>query len=487
MVDSGSVLDVPVVMLNAWRPELALTVTLLVGFGLGRRLRQRIRLVLLAGLALAAGFAGRDLGTVPAYPLGEHFRVDGPAGVVRVAVLSAALLVALALPRGAWRAAPLLALSALGLVWLGEAVTVGALLVAIAASILGGSLAAWFAATVERRRAVRRWHLTATLGFAVLTGGAALWSGLAGTLRLDAATAGLAGRTGLPPLALPLILACLGVGLVLALLLEPGRFQEGEREVLPAALTGWLTAVPPIALVILLHRLLPAATAGAPFAVVPDLIGAIAVVLVFGGFLAALAQRSLPRQLAWAAAGQVGLALLGYATAVPGGGVAVAGQHVLVFAPAQLGAILLAGILGENGRAHGLRDAMAVLLVGLLLSLAAVPPLAGWRPRLGLLQALVAGDRYLLAGAAAVGTVLGCVVYLRPLVGLWRRRLDGHIAAPAGNPAALPAPGTALDSRAGAAPAAAGAVLPSLLVAAALLALVLAWGVGLLRPGSALQ
>src|SRR5690606_11923948 len=99
----------------------------------------------------------------------------------------------------------------------GEAVTVGALLVAIAASILGGSLAAWFAATVERRRAVRRWHLTATLGFAVLTGGAALWSGLAGTLRLDAATAGLAGRTGLPPLALPLILACLGVGLVLAL------------------------------------------------------------------------------------------------------------------------------------------------------------------------------------------------------------------------------------------------------------------------------
>jgi len=469
-VGPGQTLDVPVVTFAAWRPELVLAATLVLGLLAGARARRHVQFAVVAGLVVAAVLAAIDQdgggpAGRPSHPLGAHFVVDGPAALARLALTALAALVAGVLPRGQHRSATMLVAATLGLVWLTEATTAAAVLLAVGTAVVGGSMSAWFAASGGQRRAVRRWHLTAALGFAVLAYGLALWSGLAGTLEFGEAAANLAARPSLPPLALPLVLSCLGVGLVLSLLGEPGRFQDGDLEVVPAALTGWLTVAPLVGLVVLVHRLVPATDSAAP--AVSDFMGALAAVLVIGGFLAAAVQSRLQRRLAWAAAGQVGLALLGHAAASSGGGLAISMRCVLTFAPAQLGAVLLSGAIAGPGHVGLRRGALPVLLAGFLVSLAAVPPLAGWRPRFELLQALVAGDRYLLGGVAAAGTLFGCVVYLRPLVGLWR----GHAEPPP------------LDEAAPAAPAGAGSLAVTSLVAAALFAIVLAWGAGLLRPG----
>ena len=100
-----------------------------------------------------------------------------------------------------------------------------------------------------------------------------------------------------------------------------------------------------------------------------------------------------------------------------------------------------------------------MILTGLLISLAALPPLVGWRPRLDLFGALLVGDRYPALGLAVVGTLMGYLVYLRPLVELWREDM-GDADVEVGSP-----------------------VMPTLL-AAGLLAVLLGWGLGLVAlPG----
>ncbi len=381
-----------------------------------------------------------------------------PEPELLVTILVVSLLVVLNLPRGSRRAAAGLGLAALGTTALGQATTVDAMLLGLALTIAGGTLATRLALVPDAEPAgpgvvadpaaaagARRWHATATFGFALAAVGAALFSGLGGSLTLAVALDDLVARPAPLPLAVPVALTLLGVGLGLALLGEPGRLGGA----MPPALIGWFTTVPALALVAFLARLLatPAAASMSP------LVTAAAALLVLAGFLAATVQPNLERRLAWAASGQVGLALFGCA-ALGQDGADAARQHMLFFVPAQLAALLVAGVVSTLPTDLRRRHLLAFLLAALLLALAALPPLAGWRPRLELVQVLVAADRGPTAALVLAGTLLGCVVYLRPLVDLWRP------------PAGSDATGDAMPT---------GPVL----TAAALLALLLAWGLGL--------
>ncbi len=482
-MDDARVLVVPDFAAAAWLPELLLAGTVLLGLlAAGARTARLTRPVLLGGLAAAAIAAMLAWPAAPAQPLGVHLTVDATAGLVRLAVLLATFLTVLNLPRTDHRAAVMLSLAALGVIWLSEAATVGALLLAVAVYIVAAGLGAWFAAAPVDRGAVRRWYLTGTLGFALLAFGAVLWSGLAGTPDLAVSAREIARWPYLPPLALSALVACAGAGLAMALLGEPGRFAEvsraagdraarglrlrdHDRRVLAPAMTGWLTAVPPLGLCALLERSLRDLPPTRPLSDAAEMLVWAAGLLLIGGFLAALTRRDLERRLAWAAVGQVGLAMLGFAVVAGGGAGGVGGvggvalSSLLVFAAAQIGALLLADLVTRLDAAGRRRQLLPFLMGGMLLALAALPPLAGWRPRLALLQALVAGDRYAAAALVLGGQLLACFVYLRPLVDLWRQ--DGGTTADAVR--AEPA-----------------WPLAALLSAAALLAVLLAWGLGLL-------
>ena len=446
MVDTTQVLIVPVFQLAVWRPELVLAVTVLLGL-----VGLRSRLVVLAGLAVAAGLAVTTMPAEAVAPLGPHFVVDGEAALARLVVIAMALVVQLGLRPRDDAAGGTLALATLGCVWLAEATTLAGLLVAVVAVITGACLTARFAVSPADRPAVAQWLGTAGLGFGVLAFAGTLWCGVTGSLDLAAGPAALALRPSLPPTTLPVLLNLVGVGLTLALLGEPGRFHRGEGRLLAPVLTGWITVAPALALVVMLGRVVGEVSTAPLLAAVPGLVVGLAGVLVIGGFVAALAQPRLERRLAWGAVGQIGMALLGF--------VVLADRSLpllllLVVAPAQLGAMLLLGSLAPGKSGGRWRDPQLVILTGLLISLAALPPLAGWRPRLDLFGALLAGDRYPAPALAVVGTLMGCLVYLRPLVELWREDM-GDTDVEVGSP------------------------VVSTLVAAGLLAMLLGWGFGL--------
>lgn len=483
MVDVVEVFAVPTVAAAGWRAEIVLAATVLLGLIASVRPGPWPRLLVAAGLAASTWLAlaaWLDLGAGPALalrPLGDHFVVDPPAALARVVILATTLLVMLNLSRPDHRGSVVLALSALGLIWLSEAATAGGLLLAVAAAVSGASLAAWCYAAPAGRPAVRRWHLTATLGFGLLACGAALSSGLSGSLELVGLLDRVALRPYLPAGSLAAFLGCGGVGLALSLLGEPGRFAAAgpagdHREVLAPALSAWLTAVPPVALAALLTRFFQTSTDAPPAALAAGWLTWAAGILLLGGFLAALVQPTLERRLVWAATGQVGLALTGFLVAGSASGTAPGSaplQLLLVFAPAQLGALLIVRSVASLTTAERRRHLVSYVFASLLVGLAALPPLAGWRPRFALLQVLLSADHYPGAALVLVGTLLGCWVYLRPLVDLWR--LDGD-RAPTGDAA-----GPALSWSTGA-----------VMTAAALLALLLAWGLGMspLLPESGL-
>jgi NADH-quinone oxidoreductase subunit N len=450
-VGGAEVLSIPPLELAAWRPELTLALTALLALVVGLRTAPVARLLTVAGLALAAGLAWSDLaaagGAAAAEPWGAHLTVDAVARLVRRALLLAALLVWLAWRPGDARAGGGLALSALGACWLAGAATVTGLLLAVAVMVTGGSLLGWLgAAGATSRNAVGRWHRTASLGFAGLAAALALLAGLAGSLSLEQLLPSLADRPTLPPLTLPLLLALAAVSLALAVLGEPGRFHGGGGEVVPPAVTGWLTAAPALGLAGVLHRVLVGVPPAPPLAGVPDLVALLAGVLVVGGFLAALAQTALVRRLAWAAGAHVGLALLAVTATATGSDPALAPAPGLqAFAAAQVIALVLAGVATTGRVPRLLRAPVAVALALALLSLAAVPPLPGWGARRELLDALLAAGRWPALGLAITGTLMGYAVYLRPLMDLWRFAAGGEsapaAAAVAGSAPAGPAPG----------------------------------------------
>jgi NADH-quinone oxidoreductase subunit N len=466
MVGGAQVLTVPVPQLAVWRPELVLVATVLASLAGLVWPRARLQPVVTAGLALATGLAATSIAAAAVAPLGPHFVVDGPAALVRLVVVSLALVVQLVWrPRDA-RAGGMLALAALGCSLLGEAATLAGLLTAVAAAVLGGGLAAWFASARAGRVASAQWLATAGLGFGILVFAGTLWCGVAGTLELAAVPAALADRPSLPPLVLPILLSLTAAGLALALLGEPGRFRpEGDHDPHPL-LAAWLTAAPPLALAVLLQRLVGGVEPVAFLAVVPPLAVCFAALLMGVGFVAALAQDRLSRRLAWAALGQVGLALMGYASPMKAAAIGTPVTMLLAMAPAHLGAMLLAEPPGRASGGSRWREPQLMILSALLISLAALPPLAGWRPRLELFAGFQAGEQRTALVVAAAGALLAVVVYLRPVIDLWRE-------APADGDATSRAPGWA--------PA-----VPTLL-AAALLAGVLCWGLGLLDPAAGLS
>jgi NADH:ubiquinone oxidoreductase subunit 2 (subunit N) len=455
MVAGDQVLAVPSFQLDAWRAELVLAVTVLAGLALARAGRHPARLVVLAGLALATGLAVVSMPADAIRSLGPHLLVDPPAAVLRAVVTSLALLVALCLPARDARLPASLALGTLGCVLIAQAVTLGSLLASLAMILVGNGLAAAHATDADGRPAVARWLAAASLGWALVAFGGTLWCGLTGSLDLVAGPAVLADRPALPGTALPLLLSLVGVGLGLAVLGEPGRFRRDEQPVIPPVLTGWLTLVPLAGLVPMLQRVLAGVTPipARPLLPVPDVVVLLAGLLTVVGFLAALSHGRLERRLSWAASGLAGLALLSLAGTSPDTRHLALGL-VLAAAPAHVAALALVDpAVGPTWRRPRL-----LLLVGLLVALAALPPLAGWRPRLDLLAFFLETDQYRALGLATAGTLLGALAYLPPAVAGWRdagtgeRTVDGATSGWA------------------------------LLLSAVVLAALAAWGFGLIDP-----
>ncbi len=403
-MESVTLLDAAPLDLAVWRSELALAVTTALGLLVGAN-RPRARwLVALAGLAVTVGLAMPPWPAGTVSPLGPHLQVDGVTVTARLLLAGLALLTLASWPAARGAAAPYLTLWACGLLLMVESASMTALLLGCVLAGLGAvSLRHGLGDHVASIRSL------VGLGFAVAAMAGVLWCGLGGSTDLAAARDGLAARPSLPALALPLILGLLLLGLSLSVL-APLR-MDGSRQVMRWA--PWCVSGPLVALAIVPQRMLVPMPQAPLLEPAPLVVLALGGLLTIGGFAAALGRLDPARRLLDAAPALLGLAWLGFALVVPDDAWRAALVGLLLAAMTMAAAlILLAGPPPGTLRRLGLTVA--------LLGLAPVPPLVAWRPRFATIEALLAGDALVACGLASLGTLLGFVVFLRPVASLWR-------------------------------------------------------------------
>ncbi len=143
--------------------------------------------------------------------------------------------------------------------------------------------------------------------------------------------------------------------------------------------------------------------------------------MVLGAF-AAIGQRNIKRLLAYSSIGHMGFALVGLAAATPQGvrGVMV---YMTIYVAMTLGSFACVLAMRRNGRAvenvdelAGLartRPLMALMLAGLMFSLAGIPPLAGFLAKYYVFLAAIQSGLYGLAVIGVLASVVGAFYYLR--------------------------------------------------------------------------
>ncbi|MEN9937102.1 MAG: hypothetical protein RLZZ387_3681 [Chloroflexota bacterium] len=245
---------------------------------------------------------------------------------------------------------------------------------------------------------------------------------------------------GTPLLTLALVMIIAGTGYKIAAVpfhaWSPDVYQGA-----PTPVTAFLSTASKAAGFLLLYRLLTVAfpgAAGAPrlesFGGWTGLLAAMALLTVLFGNLAALPQTNAKRLLAYSSIGHAGfalLALLTYSSARPADqefGTATLLYYLVTYALTNLGAF---GALAAVGQALGGDDLrhldglarrnlpLATLLTVLVLSLAGIPPLAGfWAKFFVFLAGYQAGALWLVV-VAVLMTLVALYYYLRFLKAMW--------------------------------------------------------------------
>jgi NADH-quinone oxidoreductase subunit N len=190
----------------------------------------------------------------------------------------------------------------------------------------------------------------------------------------------------------------------------------------PTPVTAFFASAPKVAAVLLATRFCVVGLAPATDAWRQIVIFA-ALASVFLGAVAAYGQTNIKRLLAYSSINNVGFALVGLAAGGARGTSAVL-FYMAVYVVMTLGAFLcVLWMRDKDGRPvesieslSGLaqtRPAYAAAIAIFMFSLAGIPPLFGFWPKLLVFQAAVASGFAALAVAAILGTVIGAYYYLK--------------------------------------------------------------------------
>jgi NADH-quinone oxidoreductase subunit N len=216
----------------------------------------------------------------------------------------------------------------------------------------------------------------------------------------------------------------------------------------PTPVTAFMAAGVKTAAFALLARIFLASATGpvAQASAFAGIISALAVLTMIFGNLLALPQRSVKRMLAYSSIAHAGYLLVGVVSAGATGAreKALSGLlfYLAVYSATAIGAFAVVGALerrsrgddepvdawdlqrfaGLAARRPGLAFAMAVFL----LSLAGIPPTAGFLGKLYLFQAAIGAQLYGLAVLGILTSVLGAYYYLRVVIYMYMRPAEGE-------------------------------------------------------------
>jgi NADH-quinone oxidoreductase subunit N len=318
--------------------------------------------------------------------------------------------------------AVLIIFSAVGMSVMVSATSLISLYVGLELTSLASYVLAAYRRTDERSaEAGLKYFVLGALASGILLYGISLLYGFTGTTNFIGISAAF-GR-GAPSLGLLFGLVFVLAGLAFKISAVPFHMWTPDvYEGAPTPVTAFFASAPKVAAVLLSTRLCLDALAPATDAWRQIVIVA-ALASIFLGAVAAWGQTNIKRLLAYSSINNVGFALVGLAAAGPQGASSVL-FYMAVYVVMTLGAFLcvlwmrdvegrpIESIASLSGLSQT-RPAFAAAIAMFMFSLAGIPPLFGFWPKLLVFQAAVASGYVALAVAAILGTVVGAYYYLR--------------------------------------------------------------------------
>ena len=289
------------------------------------------------------------------------------------------------------------------------------------------SLAAYVLASYRRSddrsaEAGLKYFVLGALASGILLYGISLLYGFTGTMTFAGLEAAF-GRDGGHSIGLLFGLVFLLAGIAFKISAVPFHMWTPDvYEGAPTPVTAFFASAPKVAAVLLATRVCLDALGPATDAWRQIVIFA-ALASIFLGAVAAYGQTNIKRLLAYSSINNVGFALIGLAAAGPRGAASVL-FYMAVYVVMTLGAFLcVLWMREEDGRPiedirslSGLsqrRPAFAAAIAIFMFSLAGIPPLFGFWPKLMVFQAAVDAGLIAVAVAGIVGTVVGAYYYLK--------------------------------------------------------------------------
>jgi NADH-quinone oxidoreductase subunit N len=422
-------------------PEIALLVAAVLGLLLASFLPQRRQglcaALAILGIGVAATLCALQLSQVPHLTFSGTWAIDATGTWARIIVLAASGIAVLCTP--AWLREDrrhgeyysMLLLSALGAMMMaGASDTLQLVVGLLLSSITGFVMAAYHRDWAVSVEAGMKYFLLGAFANSLLMVGVALLYGLFGTSSYAAMASATVSAPQSPLLLLALALVAVGVGFKLGAVPAHAWLPDVAQGA-PAPAAAFLTVVPKIGAAIALARLLSTVDDATGWRV---LIEAMAIATMTLGNLAALWQKDLRRLLGWSSVSQSGYALM----AITVLGLSRSALPALLlflaaYASANLAAFAVVTLL--RGRTAlddfaGLattRPWAAAALTLSLLSLAGIPPLAGFAGKLMLFMATIDAGYTALAIVAVLNSVVSLFYYLRVLAPMYFSKPEGDV------------------------------------------------------------
>jgi NADH-quinone oxidoreductase subunit N len=457
------VIDKPELQWMALAPELTTAigamVALLVGMGRGRASRVASIVVALVALAVSGGLAIANFSHAYYAAFGGQLRSDELTNVARI-IAAACGIVAVVLAvrgraddrrHGEFHALVLACVCGMGL-FVGSASFVTLF---VGLELFSISLYVLCALDAERSASLEsglKYLIVGGMSSAVLLYGSALVFGATGHLELGAIGSFDGDRGVLLQAGMAMVIG----GLAFKMSAAPVHWWTPDvYEGAGTPVTAFMSTATKAVAFLAMARVLVTAFPQEADTWMPVVAGLGALSIAWGN-VAALVQGHLKRMLAYSSIAQAGYltcGIVGWETS----GIAALVYALVVYAAMTLGAFAYVVVLerdlgreatwadlagrGWIGEDRSLVHALPALGMAVcMLSLAGIPPTAGFFGKLGLFQAAVDAGYGWLAVVGALGSVVSLAYYLRALVELYMRSPDAARASE--EAASLPAPTT---------------------------------------------
>ena len=299
------------------------------------------------------------------------------------------------------------------------------------------SLALYVLTGLTGRRAANeasmKYFLLGAFSSAFFLYGVAMAYGATGTTKIDAMAIALTGRGGTQALAV-LGLALLAVGFAFKISAAPFHMWTPDvYQGAPSPVTAFMSAATKIAAFAALIRVLNVAFQALAWDWAPVVWGLAAASVVVGSILA-IAQTNVKRMLAYSSIAHAGFILTGL-TAPGSEGIRAAMFYLVAYAAMTIGAFGTVMIVSGRGEERtrisdytGLartNPIAAALMTLFLLSLAGIPPTAGFIAKVTVFTAAIDAGYWILALVGVLASVAAAFFYLRVIVLMYMQEPEG--------------------------------------------------------------